>query len=183
MKHCNDEQKALVVQALDRWKEVILGQTTDVGPFELHLVRMDVMESATGSIWPANMNRYLARVVEMDVASSPSSVFVFVKLCKLVFVGFVQMKHPEEWINTRVETTGIIEPGNFGLPTMFGTFLADHAKHMNDLQAQISKKQMARIQESLVADAERAANSGSFEAMTYDVAMFGPDAFGDEPTE
>jgi hypothetical protein len=39
----------------------------------------------------------------------------------------------------------------------------------------------ARIQESMMADVERTANSASFEAMRHDVAMFGRDAFDDEP--
>lgn len=183
LKHCSDQQNALVVQALDRWKEIMLGRTADAGPFELHLVRMDVMESATGSLWPPNINRYLARAIEMDVAAKPSSAFVFVKLCKLIFVGFIQMQHPEEWINTRVEETGVIRPGNFGLPTMFGTVLADRARRMGELQAQISEKQRAKIQESMMADVDRAANSASFEAMKCDVAMFGRDAFDDEPKQ
>lgn len=181
LNHCSEEQKALVAQALDRWKEIILGHTADLGPFELHLVRMDVMESATGSIWPPNINRYLARAIEMDVAAKSSSAFVFVKLCKLVFVGFIQMKHPDEWINTRVDTTGVVPPGDFGLPTAFGTFLADRARRMAELQAQISKKQKATIEASMMADVERTANSESFEAMRHDVAMFGRDAFDDEP--
>ena len=180
LNNCNSEQKALVEQALDRWKEVILGHTTDVGLFELHLVRMDVMKSASGSIWPPNMNRYLARAIEMDVAATPSSAFVFVKLCKLIFVGFIQMKYPQEWINTRIEATGVIQPGYSGVPTMFGTFLAEHARHMGELQAQISEKQKAKILASAMADAERSANSDSFEAMRYDLAMFGRDAFEDE---
>ena len=181
LNNCSDEQKALVAQVLDRWKEFILGHTAAVGPFELHLVRLDVMESATGSIWPPNMYRYLARAIEMDVGASPSSTFVFVKLCKLIFVGFVQMKHPQEWINTRIDATGVIRPGKFGLPNMFGTFLADHARRIADLQAQISERQKAKILESAKADMERAVNSASFEAMGYDVAMFGRDAFDDEP--
>jgi hypothetical protein len=181
--HFNGEQKTLVEQALDRWKDTILGHTTDVGPFELHLVRMDVMKSATGSIWPPNINRYLARAIEMDVAATPSSAFVFVKLCKLIFVGFIQMKYPHEWINTRIDATGVIRPGHCGLPTTFGIFLADHARRMADLQAQISERQKAKILQSAMTDVERSAHSDSFEAMRYDVAMFGRDAFEDEPKE
>ena len=52
---------------------------------------------------------------------------------------------------------------------------------MADLQAQISEKQKAMILESAMVEVERAANSASLEAMMYDVAMFGRDAFEDEP--
>lgn len=34
---------------------------------------------------------YLARAIEMDVVASPSSAFVFVKLRKLIFTGFIQL--------------------------------------------------------------------------------------------
>ena len=68
----------------------------DPGKFELHVLPVDLIADATGSEMPPNMNRYLARAVDMDVVSSNRSAFVYTKLCKLIVVGIIQMPDPRE---------------------------------------------------------------------------------------
>ena len=182
LKSCSVEQDVLVGQALNAWRGLMHGQVADPGTFELHLVPVNVMVSATGSIWPPNINRYFARAIEMDVASTPSSAFVYAKLCKLILVGFIQMKHPQEWIGTRVDLQqGVVKPEGRGLPTNFGLYLADRARRMADLNAQISAKQKGKIWDAAVAKVDRAANSDSLKAMEHDVAMFRWLAYDDDP--
>jgi hypothetical protein len=129
------------------------------------------------------MNRYLARAVEMDAVSSNKSAFVYVKLCKLILVGLVQMPNPREWVGTRVAIEhGVIRPEHRGAPSDFGQFLADRARKMAALQAKMSARQKEKISTTMRADVDRAAASESFEAMSQDVSMFGRGAF-DDPEE
>ena len=146
------------------------------------IVPMDMLASITGFGWPPNMSRYIARVVEMDVPSTPTSAFVYAKLCKLIVVGFIQMKYPQEWINTRVSMTeGVVKPEDRGLPTNFGLYIGDRARRMAEMYEQMSAKQKGKIWNTTMNKADRAANSDTFKAMQHDVAVFGRAAFAEDP--
>lgn len=58
------------------------------GAFELHLMPVDVIRETSDRELPPNMNRYLARAVEMDAVAGEKSAFVYAKLCKLILLGF-----------------------------------------------------------------------------------------------
>jgi len=61
------------------WKEVLLGQRAHPGHCRQHLIPLDAIESATGKLAP-NINRYLMRVIEMDVVRGSDTEFVFSKI-------------------------------------------------------------------------------------------------------
>src|SRR5207237_837834 len=126
LKNLTHSQHGRVHEALGTWSDIIDGKKADPDEFELHLVPVDVLSSARGLGWPPNMSRYLARAVEMDVVSTRTSAFVYAKLCKLLLVGFVEMKYPQEWIGSRLSMErGIVQPQDRGLPTNFGRYLGD----------------------------------------------------------
>ena len=57
------------------------------------------------------------------------------------------------------------------------TYMCDKANRMTALNATLSAKQQQAIEASAFKDADRTANSGSFEAMLQDVRLFGKEAF------
>ena len=146
IKNFSDSQNSLASEALGVWGNFMRDRTPNPGRFELHLLPVDLIADATGSELPPNMNRYLARAVEMKAVSSNKSAFVYVKLCKLILVGFVQMPNPREWAGTRVAMEhGVIRPEHRGVPSGFGQFLADRARKMAALQATMSARQKEKI--------------------------------------
>ena len=178
MKNFSDEQSALATEAIRTWSDFMKDRAPNPGAFELHLLPVDVLARASGSELPPNMNRYLARAVEMDAVSSNKSAFVYAKLCKLILVGFVQMPRRREWVGTRVAVKGgVIRPRDRGAPTGFGEYLAARARNMAALQATISPRQKEKISTAMRVNLGRASASETFEAMFYDVAMFGKAAF------
>lgn len=183
IKNFSDSQNSLASEALRTWGNFMRDRAPNPGRFELHLLPVDLIADATGSELPPNMNRYLARAVEMNAVSSNKSAFVYAKLCKLILVGFVQMPNPREWVGTRVAMKhGVIRPDRRGAPSGFGQYLADRARKMAALQATMSARQKGKISTTMRADVDRAAASESFEAMSQDVWMFGRAAF-DDPEE
>jgi hypothetical protein len=179
----SNDQNTLANEALRTWSHFMHDRAPNPGTFELHLLPIDLIADTTCSDLPPNLNRYLVRAIEMDAVSSNKSAFVYAKLCKLILVGFVQMPRPREWVGTRVAIKhGVIRPKHRGLPGGFEQYLADRARNMGALQATISARQKDKISTTMRADLDRAAASESFEAMSYDVAMFGKAAF-DDPEE
>lgn len=175
-------QLAAIDKALDVWRDFMFGLRPNPGRFELHVLPVDVMESAKEIDFPPTMNRYLARSVETDVGWSAASVFVQMKMCKLFVFGFVEMPDPRQWQGTRVGVRrGTIKPGvQFTLPISLLNYLIGRAKKVAGLYDTISNRQQEKIKSAVLADPDRAANSGTIEAMSHDVRMFGEAAFQKE---
>jgi hypothetical protein len=76
------KQLVLADQALDVWREQIFERASNPGPFELHLLPLDLLTGASGLDLPSNINRYLARAIEIDVVSTSKTAFVYAKMCK-----------------------------------------------------------------------------------------------------
>ncbi len=183
IKNFSDGQLVLADEALRSWSDLIFERSPHPGEFELHLLPVDLIAEAQGSELPPNMNRYLARAVEMDVVANNKSAFVYVKMCKLILVGFVQMPNCREWQGPHVATEhGIIAPSTRSAPSGFGKYLEDRARRMAALQAKISSRQKDKIASTMRTDLDRTASSETVAAMSNDVRMFGNSAF-DEPEE
>jgi hypothetical protein len=171
-------QHGLADAALATWRTVMFDTTPRCQEFELHLLPVDVISKFQGFDAPPNINRYLARAVEIDVPDNAEAAFVYAKMCKIIVLGFVQMAEPSRWHGTRVEMgRGTIGPGHRGAPSAFFTYLMDRARRMASLRAAISERQRERITDSWRGNIERAAASESFAAMTQDVSIFGDAAF------
>jgi hypothetical protein len=178
--HLSDRQLQLVARALDFWRDLMFDRREHPGEFELHVLPLSGIKSSEGFDLPTNINRYLLRVVEADLGTTAESAFVQVKVCSLMVLGFVQMPNSREWKGTRVKMRrgSIGGPQTYCLPKNFGDYLIERAKHAASLQASISEPQKEKIVAAILGDPDRAASSGTFEAISQDVEMFGPAAFG-----
>lgn len=177
--HLSEQQLQLVDRALDVWRDLIFDRREHPGEFELHVLPLPGLSSAKGFDLPSNMNRYFAREIESDVGSTGRSVFVQVKICRLMVLGFVQMPNAREWEGTRVKMRrgSIGGPQTYFVPKTFGDYLIERAKHVASIQAGISESQKQKIVAAMYSDLDRAARSETFKAMSDDVGMFGPAAF------
>ena len=180
MKNYSTAQNQLADQALQRWRYWLHDRVPHPAQFELHVLPVDLIADFYGGDLPPNINRYLARAVEMDAVSNENSAFVYAKLCKLILIGFVQTPNPREWVGTRVATRyGSIRPDRRGAPSQIWHYIADRARAMARLQASMSDRQKAKIEQTMRTDLDRVAESETFAAMAQDVSMFGRSAFSD----
>ena len=182
LKHFSAPQLELADQALARWRDLMADRVSDQAAFELHLLPVGLIADVQGGDLPANMNRYLARAIDMDVGCNNDSAFVYAKMCRLIIFAFIQMRHPEWWGGTRVNVTeGTIHPRAYRLPAVIGEYLASRARSTAKLQSAISQRQQQRIEEDMRSDPDRVASSDMFRALHRDVEMFGEEKAFERP--
>jgi hypothetical protein len=170
--------------ALLRWKQFLLDIKSNPGPFEQHMLPVDILESATVPGMPSNMNRYLARAVEIYIAYSGSNGIVYSKMGRIILFGFIQMSNTKSWQGTKLNVkSGTLGSDNYNLPSSIGDFLMDRANRMAASQAKMSARQREILNDAIYENPDRIAQSESFLAMQQDVAMFGEAAFAPNDEE
>lgn len=172
-----EQQAALGDAALETWSRFLLGNYKHVGPFELHLLTFDVIESTTLTEVAPNINRYLTRTIDMDVAANSSFCFSYSKLGPFAIFGFVNST-PGKWKGTQILAgSDWFQPREVTVPGELWGYLNDRALHAKKVMETISGPQQQKINEALRENPERVLQSSLFKAMQRDVEMFGRDAF------
>jgi len=181
-KHFSPRLSEAKNQALLKWKSFIEDKETNPGVFELHVIPLDGIENARDLDLPPNMTRYFLRSVDIDVACTDKSAFVYAKMCHLLLVGFIEMRGAKYWRGTRVHINRGFVGGkkDYAIPSNFLDYLKGRARTVADALDSISANQSRKITEKYQKNFDRAANSESFRAMTFDVALFGRNAFKKE---
>ncbi len=175
--HLTDQQSALSERALETWSRFLLGRYKHTGEFELHLLVFDEIESASFALSTPNINRYLSRSIDIDLAANNSTCFSYSKLGPFAIFGFVQ-SHPGQWRGTKVPPrSGWFHAQNVTLPKQLWDYLNDRALHVKLALESMSPAQQQKVAETIRANPERFLQSGLFRAMQRDVEMFGRDAF------
>lgn len=182
LSHLSPELRSTADGALDVWKEFLLEKRHDVGLHELHLLPVGPVDSTTTTEAAPNLNRYLMRTVDMDIASDSRSAFVYVKMCRLMVFGFISVADAVHWQGTRISMpTGTVSPRQYVLPSAIGDFLNDRAANCLKLQESMSQRQRAKLDMWMRENPDTIANSESFRAMVHDVELFGDAAFSNSP--
>jgi hypothetical protein len=149
---------------------------------EQHLLPLDLIESYTSPDIPPNINRYILRSVDIEVAwSSPKNVFVYSKLGRFLIVGFINVEQRKKWVGTKVHVQrGVLGSRYYQCPPGFGEFFFERARKAARVLTQISEKQQRKIDQSLQKNMEKGTTSETLKAMDQDVWLFGKAAFEDE---
>ena len=159
----------------ETWKQFLLRTRADVGEHHVHMLRWDGVTGGEGPALPTNINRYLRRAVEMDVACSDDEAFVYAKLGPIFLLGMIDYPGPRQWRGTRIYLEGKIKPGDFLAPAQYRDFIFRRARRMAELEGQISPRQMRNITNAT--KPERLADSGTFNATEMDYRLFGEETF------
>jgi hypothetical protein len=166
-------------RALYRWSEFLLGRQPHPGKYEQHILPLDVLVDHTVLDMPPNINRYILRSVEIDVACSDREAFVYVKLPYILLIGFISIRHPKEWEGTKVHVRqGLLGRSQYSLPKYLLEYMTERAQRMREIQESISDKQQKKIVKSFEKNMDRLPESETFKAMHADVTLFGNEAFG-----
>jgi hypothetical protein len=164
--------------ALFRWKHFLLDIKTDPGIYEQHMFPVDFLESTTVPEMPPNMNRYLARAIEIHVVHGGNIDIVYSKMGRIILFGFIQMPNPRAWQGTKLNVNyGNLGSDNYKIPSSIIEFLMDRARGIATSQAKMSTRQKEVLNNAICANPELMAQSESFLAMQQDVEMFGKAAF------
>ena len=160
-------------KALSIWKLFIEGAAPNPSEFELHVLPAGLVGETSVPDMPNNFNRYMTRTVDVDVAVFDKRAFTFAKLGPILFFGFI--REPEErWIGTRVKMKqGLLVSKHCTLPAYLMSYLFDRCRKQRAFVDDISEAQWEKIEQTLMKNLEKAANSLEFKALARDAEMFG----------
>lgn len=169
-------------EALETWRSFLRGECPHPAAFEQHCIPFGTVDAADRSRLPANINRYLLRAIEFDIAHTDDVSFSYAKMGPVAILGFTELKNPKEWPSSKVHVRqGKIGDGRSRFPQALWRYWEDKAQRygaiseeMSDRQQSIANQSSARAIEK---DKERLENSHWLKAMQQDVELFGDRAF------
>jgi hypothetical protein len=163
-------------RALNVWSDFLQGRSKHPGEHEQHLLPFGPIDSHTMPDMPDNMNRYLLRSIDMDMAYGKRTMLTYAKLGPFALFGYVQPP-TETWVGTRIPVRhGTIEPRKYELPRDVYEFIADRARRTREVYSAMSDKQIDKIDKSAMDNIDKLVNSKQLEAMMHDHRLFGENA-------
>lgn len=166
--------------AREKWASFLLGHSPHPAQFEQHIILLDEIASHKGGDLPPNINRYLLRTVDIDVAGSESDACVFVKLPHIILIGAIGLPGVRKWSGTKIHVRkGVAGRGRTEVSSKLFEFIVGRARNMQAMHDQISGKQRDKIDKSFKNNEDLMDQTGSFKAMAADIRLFGVRAFGD----
>lgn len=172
------EDQQLARQARETWRRFLLDDLDHPGDFEQHLLPAAVIQDPRLREISPNINRYLARAIDLDVVSSANIAYVFTKLGRVMIFGMIRNDRPRQWRGTRIHVRkGQFTSRIYKIQPRFLSYLSRKADKLAAVHAKLSPVQKKRISETIRRNAEDVAVSEAFEAMCHDVLLSGPDAF------
>uniref|UniRef100_UPI0035B1D2EB hypothetical protein n=1 Tax=Hylemonella sp. TaxID=2066020 RepID=UPI0035B1D2EB len=158
------------------WREFLMGERTHPGEFRQHLLPLDVIEKGSRGDAP-NINRYLTRMIQMDLCRGSSSIFTFAKLGRFIIFGMIQ-PDSQRWIGTKVNANGgEIGPRSYQLPRALWDYMNQKARDAAFALSSVSERQQSKIDESFRKNIDGFIGSDAFRAMDADVSTFGDAVF------
>lgn len=169
-------------EALKTWREFLRGERPHPATFEQHCIPFGTVDAADRSRLPANINRYVLRAIEIDVAHADDFSFTYAKMGPVAVFGFTELKNLKEWPSSKVHVRhGEIGHGSYRLPHALWRYWEDKAQQYGAIPEQMSEQQQAIASQSteraIEKDKERLANSHWLKAMQQDAYLSGSRAF------
>lgn len=170
-----------VDKALQTWKDFLLDKQPHPDSYEQHMLPFrGFVEDRNDPELPSNFNRYVSRSIDIDAACSKTEAFVYVKMCRILLIGFIEMDHPNRWRDTKIHVNhGILEKKRYKVPGTIRNFMYYKAKRVQKVQKRMSERQWDRIGKDYDKNTEKFRDSEMFHAITRDSILFGEAAFDD----
>lgn len=181
LSHFPKHLQMCVDKALNIWKEVLLEKRPHPGPFEQHMLPFvgaitDLNDNDPTT--PKNINRYILRSVGIDAWCSETEAFVYVKMCRIILVGFIEIPNRRQWLGTKLHVNkGTFNNLHYNLPQLFRNCLYDNARKAAVIQQNLSDRQKDRIDIAYRKNRDQYLGSEMFDAMAQDFALFGEAGF------
>lgn len=166
-------------EALEVWREFLLDERPHPDKYQQHILPMDLIENHNDPNMPTNINSYILRSVDMDVAWFKKRAFVYSKMCRIIILGFIDEAQPNNWKGTKIHVhKGIVgETLEYRIPGNFIAYLKGRASKVRSSHEGISEKQWDKIEQTYSKNMDRAMESETLKATDQDVKMFGDKAF------
>jgi hypothetical protein len=163
------EMAAQVEAAANCWADFLLGRRKDPGPYDHHLLFWDPrtmrMAGETDKL-PEHMMWYVLRHSDATTIFSDKTkvLYGYSKLPQMFFFSGINPKKPEGMKGTIIKKRGEIGLSQSIKNQDFTHFLVGRIKEYRSHMTKMSDKQRQKIEEMMLANPEKSANSKSFEA-------------------
>ncbi len=156
----------------------VLGKSDNLNQYEQHLFPLERIESTDFTGFPENINRYILRIIAMDIIGNTNNLFIFTKLPSFMLVGFIDVEKPNLMRSSRVALkTGKLSPRDYRWPDGFIDYIVEKANEVSEVSNSMNPDQQQKIEAFIKNNPEKAANSKQLEAFLHDYGMFGDDVF------
>lgn len=169
--HFRGRHADAVSNTLEVWQDFLMDRRKDVGEHEVHLLPLSGIIDHSASGVPRNINRYLRRAVEIDVGVSDTEAFTYSKLGPLILIGLIAYPDLSQWNGTKISHRGKFPARQFIAPAQFQEFIFMRSRRMEELESQISGKQISKIEESYKKHIDRLKQSDTFKALQMDLGL------------
>ena len=177
LEHFSEQQNMLVAQALETWRQYLLGQTSTIGQFEQHALPLDMIKTHTFNNLSPFINRYFTRSIDVDIPCSSSAAFIYSKMGRFLLVGIIQEPNHNDWQGTKIHAKkGIIGSRKFRLPKRMGAYINSRAEKAATALASMSDIQAQKVSETIRSNVDAFLSSDVFSALLQDKKLFGDDA-------
>lgn len=159
----------LAVRTAARWRAVLRGKEKPTELDEVHVFISDI-GTANGVQPVRNWSRYFGRAVDMTIAASASSAFVYAKLPRFLFFGALTPFHADAFEGTRIAPSGgILRVPQAVNDGHVGEFLIDRARNgARMVQRGLSAVQRDLINRTAIRDSSKLVRSDLGRALVSD---------------
>lgn len=161
--------------------QFLLGGVKHVGSYTQHVYPLGILAAPIEPGSP-NLNRYLARAVEIDFIRSDdfSEVMVYVKLPMFMFFSVGRSKDRKWLDSSRIRKSGVLRPKKHVLDESMRDYLLGRSDRVGELFDSMSPKSKALADKALMKaineDPDGVANSKQMQALRADYEMYGKEA-------
>jgi hypothetical protein len=136
-------------EALKTWRGFLRGDRPHPAAFEQHCIPFGTVDTADRSGLPANINRYVLRAIEIDIAHADDFSFSYAKMGPVAVLGFTELKNPKEWPSSKVHVRhGQIGGGAYCFPQALWRYWEDKARRYGSITEQMSERQQSIANQS-----------------------------------
>lgn len=169
--HFRGRHATAVTETLETWKDFLLDRRDDIGVHEIHLLPFSGIIDHSLSGVPSNINRYLRRVVEIDVGVSDTEGFTYCKLGQMIFIGLIAYPDLAHWKGTKICGSGRFPPRDIVAPGQYQEFIFTRSRRLEEIESQLSERQLAKIKETYEKKIGRFEQSDTYKTLLMDLDL------------
>jgi len=158
-----------VDKALKIWRDYLLSERADAGPYEHHVfIASEPVSGVQGVSMPPKFNFYMLRAVDTTLAMSFRRVLVYTKLPGIVLLSAIEPEKIEGMIGTRIRRRGVLSSPQRVAMLGFGDFLVDRARTFSRMLEGMSDRQQQKMEELAGREPQRVLKSDSYRVFLAD---------------
>lgn len=120
------------------------------------------------------INRYMQRVIDMDIVTTDAEAFIIVKIPYFSFIGFVGKQSDEKlWSGGELGKHDVLLTGEYTAPSYYWEHIKKKCEVSHKMYDGISSKQWDKIDKARIDNSNNSHKIHSCKAIKDDIRLFG----------